>query len=119
MASGENGGNGSLPHDLDEEPALSPPPPEVGELAEACIVYVERATGVRLDYTPETLPLLDHYVRTMRAELPTKDDLLALVAAPVGAYLGEVMRRALALAWFTPPGDYRRWRVELEDVFLS
>ena len=116
-------GNGSPPvepqAENDVSPALLPPPDQVAELAEACVVYVERTTKIRLDYTPETLPLLDHYVRTMRADHPTKDDVLALVAAPEGAYLGEVMRRALPLTWFTPVGDYRRWRVELENVFLS
>jgi len=105
-----NGNNGSPPQ---------APPAEVAELAAACIVYVERATKVTLDYTPETLPLLDHYVHSMRKELGTKDEILALVAAPVGAYLGEVMRRMMPLGWFAPPGEYRRWRIELEDVFLS
>jgi hypothetical protein len=99
--------------------ALPDPPAEVAELAAACVVYVERATKVLLDWTPETLPLLDHYVRSMRKELGTKDEVLALVAAPVGAYLGEVARRSVPLNWFAPPGEYRRWRIELEDVFLS
>jgi hypothetical protein len=25
----------------------------------------------------------------------------------------------LRLGWFAPPGEYHRWRIELEDVFLS
>src|SRR5687767_15165113 len=37
-------------------------PPAIQDLADACIRYVERAVGVRLDYTLETLPLLDHYL---------------------------------------------------------
>jgi hypothetical protein len=120
-------GNGSNGHgDLPEEAvpdleALPAPPGEVAELVEACVLYVERDTKVPLDFTPETLPLLDHWVRLRRTELvsATQDEFLALVAAPAGAYLGEVARRVLRLSWFTPPGDYRRWRIELENVFLS
>lgn len=99
-------------------PPLSPPA-EVAELARACVEYVERATGMRLDYEPETLPILDHYVRERRAEVVAKPELVEVLAAPVGAYLGEVARRRLPLQWFAPPGEYRRWRIELENVFLS
>jgi hypothetical protein len=96
------------------------PPSEVAELAEACVTYVERDTKVKLDYTPETLPLLDHWVSLRRKEVGAeKDEILALVAGPVGAYLGEVARRVLRAHWFTPKGEYRRWRLELENVFLS
>ncbi|MBI2394983.1 MAG: hypothetical protein HYV09_35765 [Deltaproteobacteria bacterium] len=95
------------------------PPAEVAELARACVEFVERATGMRLDYEPETLPILDHYVRERRAEVVAKPELVEVLAAPVGAYLGEVARRRLPLQWFAPPGEYRRWRIELENVFLS
>src|SRR5262249_25361010 len=36
-----------------------------------------------------------------------------------GAYFGEVIRRKLPLRWFAPQGEYRRFRVELENAFLS
>jgi hypothetical protein len=111
-------GNGASP--LDPSDGLEPPPPEVAELAEACITYVERETKVKLDYTPETMPLLDHWVAEQRKQVGVeKDAIVALVAAPVGAYLGEVARRVVRARWFTPKGEYRRWRLELEDVFLS
>lgn len=94
-------------------------PREVEELATACIDYVQRATGVRLDFTVETLPVLDHYLRSARGEVATKPELLEVVAASAGAYLGEVLRRKLPLRWFAPPGEHRRFRVELENAFLS
>lgn len=103
----------------DPLPDPGPPPESVAELAEACIGYVERATGMKLDYEPETLPILDHYVRERRAEVVAKPELVEVLAAPVGAYLGEVVRRRLSCQWYAPPGDYRRWRLELEGVFLS
>jgi hypothetical protein len=125
MSSGGNGTNGSSGDSDGEIEAMQPyelpaPPPEVAELAEACVTYVERETKIRLDFTPETLPLLDHWLRQRRNDLGlSKDEILGLIAAPAGAYLGEVARRALRLGWFAPPGEYRRWRIELEDVFLS
>ena len=98
---------------------LASPPESVAELARACIEYVERATGMRLDYEPETLPILDHYVRERRAEVVARPELVEVLAAPVGAYLGEVARRRIACHWHAPGDDYRRWRLELSNVFLS
>ncbi|MGZ3419132.1 MAG: hypothetical protein ACXVEF_31150 [Polyangiales bacterium] len=104
---------------MTQEDQLGEAPPEVEELAKACIDFVERATGVRLDFTSETLPVLDHYLRGARGEVATKPELLEVVAASAGAYLGEVLRRKLPLRWFAPPGEHRRFRVELENAFLS
>lgn len=110
------------------EPAewvVEPPPSHVGELAVACIGYVQRTLGVELDFTPETLPLLDHWLRAAAEELrvlPTdkaEDPYMDAIAAPAGAYLGEVVRRLVPARWFAPPGEYRLWRIELHDVFLS
>ncbi len=98
---------------------LPEPPAEISDLALACIAYVERATGIRLDYTMETLPILDHYIREVRADAVTKPEVVEVTAAAAGAYIGEVIRRKLPLGWFAPPGEYRRWRIELESVFLS
>jgi hypothetical protein len=99
--------------------ALEPPPPEVSELAAACIGYVKHTTGMTLDYTVETLPILDHYLRETRGEAVTRPEVVEMIAAAVGAYLGEVTRAKIGGNWFAPPGDYRRWRVELSHVFLS
>lgn len=101
------------------EDELPPPPAEVQELADACIAYVERTTGMRLDYAMETLPILDHYLRERRVEVVGKSELVEVTAAAAGAYIGEVIRRKVPLVWFAPPGEYRRWRIELERAFLS
>jgi hypothetical protein len=39
------------------------------------------AVGIVLDYTPDTLPVLDHYLRGV----PRCDEIIALVAAAAGA----------------------------------
>ena len=64
---------------------------------------MEAAVGVRLDFEPETLPVLDHYVATRRAELTDKPETMGLVARAVGAYFGEVVRRRLRPFGTSPP----------------
>ncbi len=94
------------------------PPDHVRDLAEGCVRFVERALGITLDYTPETLPLLDHWLRT--GEAREKEEVLELAAPAAGAYFGEVVRRALGDArWHAPAGAPAAWRLEYEHVFLS
>lgn len=105
------------------------PPLVLGDLAEACVRFVERALKVRMDYTPLTLPLLDHYLEVAREtfSLPTgpsdaepegRDPLLLgdqtpskeLVCQAAGAYFGEVIRRRHPSWWrlaAMPSHDHR------------
>jgi catechol 2,3-dioxygenase-like lactoylglutathione lyase family enzyme len=99
-------------------PHLAPTPEHVDDLATACVRFVERALGLTLDYAPETLPLVDHWLRT--GDASTSPELLELAAPAAGAYFGEVIRRALGDArWHAPPGEPRLWRLEYEHVFLA
>ena len=94
------------------------PPDHVHDLAEGCVRFVERALGITLDYTPETLPLVDHWLRA--EETRAKEEVLELAAPAAGAYFGEVVRRALGDArWHAPAGDPAHWRLEYEHVFLA
>lgn len=97
---------------------VGPAPSTVTDRAEACVRFVERALKVRLDYTVETLPLLDHYLATARAEARARPETVPLLVEAAGAYFGEVIRRRHAAHWREEgePGDYR---VELEGVYLS
>ncbi len=90
-------------------------PEHVHDLAVACVQYVERATGVLLDFTSDTLPLLDHYLRSAEASEPA---LRALVGPAAGAYFGEVVRRIYPARWFAPEDRPDAWRVEFERCFL-
>ena len=45
-----------------------PVPARVREYAEQAVEYVRRALGVALEYDSNTLPLLDHYLRTVPGE---------------------------------------------------
>ncbi len=100
-------------------PDLPTPPAEVTELAEACIRFVERAVGVRLDFQLETMPLLDHWLREGREAAEARPDTANLLAHAAGAYFGEVVRRRHASWWRVDSSDPGSWRVELRDVFLS
>jgi hypothetical protein len=94
------------------------PPEPVRELADACVGYVMGAVGVPLDYTPDTLPILDHYLRSIPESAAA--EVLALIAPAAGAYFGEVIRRTIGLGarWHCPE-DHAAWRLELAPVQLS
>jgi hypothetical protein len=92
-------------------------PELVTELADGCVRYVEQAVGVKLDYTQDTLPLLDHYLQM--GPDASQQEVVALVAPMAGAYFGEVVRQHLQGArWHAPPDDYQAWRIEFDRCFL-
>jgi hypothetical protein len=71
-------------------------PPRVQEYADQVVEYVRRAVGVTLEYNSDTLPLLDHYLRTVADSAPPT---MKLVIVTAGAYFGEVVRRHLGGRW--------------------
>jgi len=91
-------------------------PPKVEELANACISYVERAVGVKLDFEPETLPLLDHYLAEARDSLSIRPEVSPLIVHAMAAYFGEVARRRHGGTWHVGSQGPGAWRVELESV---
>jgi hypothetical protein len=86
-----------------------PVPTRVREYAEEAVAYVRRALGVALEYDSDTLPLLDHYLRTVPQEQPAT---VQLVITTAGAYFGEVVRRRLGGRWDLT-GKEADWRVFL------
>jgi len=105
-------------HDIEPDPREAPPPEAVAELAAACVRFVAAKYKVPLDFGPDTLSLVDQYVRDARAEIAVKPDTVAIVQASIGAYLGEVMRRAFGGTWFCD-GDHDGWRLDFTFVFLT
>lgn len=100
----------------DQMTVYEAPPPEVGDLAQACVRFVHDALGLTLDYTPETLPILDHYLREGGR---TRQELIDLLTPAAGAYFGEVVRRHMPGArWHSPAGDYAGYRLEFAPFFL-
>ncbi|MCA9603153.1 MAG: hypothetical protein KC417_14065 [Myxococcales bacterium] len=87
------------------------------ELAESCVRFVEKALGLRLDYTQDTLPILDHYLERARRE--KKTEVYGLIAPAAGAYFGEVVRRHIGDGrWYCPEDEYNAWRLEFSQCFL-
>ena len=87
--------DGSVVMDLDE----AHPPGKVIELAANCVRFVLANLKVELDFTIDTLPLLDHYIAEARASIKERPESLALTAHAIGAYLGEVIRRRHTCWW--------------------
>ena len=88
-----------------------PVPVRVREYAEQAVEYVRRSVGLALEYDSDTLPLLDHYLRSVQGSAP---EAMRLVIATAGAYFGEVVRRRLGGRWELLPGvEAAEWRVVL------
>jgi hypothetical protein len=93
-------------------------PPVVLDLADSCVRFVKRALSIELDYTPDTLPILDHYLR--EAHGIEREEILNLVAPAAGAYFGEVVRRQLGPGrWHWVSDDFGECRIEFDRCFLS
>jgi hypothetical protein len=104
---------------LAERPASEAAPDEIEELAESCRQYVLHSTGIELDYTPETLSVLDHYLAGARQSITERPELEPLIARSVGAYFGELVRRKQPSFWSLPTADAHDWRLCAREVFLA
>jgi len=92
-------------------------PPDVAELSRACVEYVERALGVTLDATSDTLPVLDHYlIEARRVDRPEAQELVARAAA---AYFGEVLRGRFDCWWACVGDDVATYELRFGPVYLS
>lgn len=94
-------------------------PDLVLELSASAFRMVKQSMKIDLDFTPDTLPLLDHHLMTAHAEATSKEELRTLLATSAGGYFGEVVRRMIpGSRWHAPTGDFGAWRIELGHVFL-
>jgi hypothetical protein len=91
-------------------------PSEVKRLIGEIRAEVTQAYGVEPDLTPETLPLIDQYLRDVATGLPQEQRELKVAAA--GAYFGEVVRKKLNARWAAIPDGPPGWRIELGSCFL-
>lgn len=96
-----------------------PSPEPIGELVRACLDYVKRSLGTELDFTPETLPLLDHYLGEVRDELADKPEIAELTAHAAGAYFGEVLRRQMRGFWRAPSASLHDYQVCSSVAFVA
>lgn len=124
MGAGSNGtSNGAglrdSEHDSGDAAVPLPPPPQpVAELVAACARFVSTKYKIALDGTPDTLSLVDQYVRDARAAVAERPESIDLVAPAIGAYLGEVMRQTFGGEWFAE-GGHDAWRLYFTHVYLA
>ncbi|HEX3772757.1 MAG TPA: hypothetical protein VHV30_17880 [Polyangiaceae bacterium] len=102
----------------DDPGPQAPAPPQVAELAAACVRFIASKYSAALDFRPETLSFVDHWVREARAEITVRPEAVELVQAAAGAYLGEVIRLAFGGSWKVE-GHHADWRLQLERVYCS
>ena len=86
-------------------------PARVAEFALAAGEYVRHCLHVELDGSSESLAYLDHYVSQIGG---VSDPLLALTAAAVGAYFGEVAISRFGGSWRADDVDPAAWTITLE-----
>lgn len=89
----------------------------VMDLTVASVTSVKNATGMELDLSQDTLPILDHYAGLVDAP---RAEILSLLAPMSGAYFGELLRRQLDDGeWVTESEDYSQWRLRFERCSLT
>ncbi|MDD9967170.1 MAG: hypothetical protein OXR73_13135 [Myxococcales bacterium] len=95
---------------------------DVTELADACVAYVKRSLQLELDYSQDTLPLLDHYLHEAANQARTNrtpEAVLAPLIPTAGAYFGQLVVHQFPGCRFHAPGDdYGHYRVEFSPFFL-
>jgi hypothetical protein len=93
---------------------------KVAELAAACVRFVSTRYGVMPDFTPETLSLLDQWLRDARPEVKERPESEPIVFGAAGAYFGEVVRTHFGGTWRIPdPEDPSTWRICLGEVYCA
>jgi hypothetical protein len=80
--------------------------------------FVASKYKVALDGKPDTLSLVDQYVRDARTAFEARPESIDLVAPAVGSYLGEVMRQEFGAEWFAE-GSHESWRLYFKHVYLA
>jgi hypothetical protein len=94
-------------------------PEFISELSQSCRQFVHTSLGIVLDGSPETLPLLDHYLASARQEIRSRPEALPLLAQAIGAYFGGVIAAQIDGFWRVRGADYFHWLVCARPVFLA
>jgi hypothetical protein len=115
MTEGENGA-GDPSEEL--EYAVGEVPMAILELAESCRTFVLAALKIELDYEPETLPILDEYLRLARGGVGDRPEAEPLVARAAAAYFGEIVRRRTDAFWLHRKDTADEWQLAGRRVFV-
>ena len=89
----------------------------ITDLTVACVTSVKNATGLELDLTQDTLPILDHYAELVESP---RDQVVSLLAPMCGAYFGELLRRHFEDGqWNCSSEEPKDWRLRFERCSLE
>ena len=91
-------------------------PERIREYSDQTVEYVRRALGVAPAYDSDTLPLLDHYLRSVPAQQTATAHLVLATAA---AYFGETVIHHIGGRWEGSGDDATTWRVVLPSGLSS
>jgi hypothetical protein len=129
VASGSNGNgsngsgasNGAIGNGTNSKPKGGPLEPDwIRELAFGCRQYVWSKLKIELDGTPETLPILDHYVSLIRADLQQGPHTEPLVTRAIAAYFGTVVAMSIDGFWKASSAtDEHGWWICARPVYLA
>jgi hypothetical protein len=68
-----------------------------------------------MDFSLETLPLLDHYLLHARNPVNLRPEARSLLSVVAGCYVGEVIRRRHPFRWNVQDPEPARWRLDWES----
>jgi hypothetical protein len=90
-----------------EHTAANPPLARSGPvLAAETVAMVHRGAGIRLDYAPTSLTLVDRIIDGIRRNKPSAEA-IATILLGFGAYTGEVLVRGAGATWVDFDGQQR------------
>jgi len=103
-------------------------PQEIATAAQRFVLHVGNRLKFKLDFTSDTLPVVDHFISDLVREesggvIPCASDraklpLIHLMAPLAGAYFGEVVRSAFPARWRFTNHSSQSWRLEFSAFFL-
>src|SRR5690606_19139879 len=94
-------------------------PESVLERIASCVRFVHAATGIELDFSHETLPVLDHYAAGARAGAAERPETIPLLTEAMGAYFGQVLTNELGALWRASSPDTHNWLVFGQNAFIA
>lgn len=94
-------------------------PQQIVDLSSNLVDFVERAVGIRPDFSPETLSIVDHYAKIARAEVEKRPELHDLPGRALGAYFGEVVRRSEGAFWSVTSANFHDWSLCGVSAFVA
>lgn len=101
------------------ESPFSGVPQQIVDLSGSLTDFVQNAVGLRPDFSPDTLSIVDHYAKEARKELQSRPEVSDLSGQALGAYFGEVVRRSEGAFWQIPSPNFHDWRLCGLSAFVS